>query len=97
MLLPSGIVVANMLTPGFVFKIVKLPNTNPVLISVDCTTTSLVDTTVITVNSVLNVLAPLLADNVDIPITSPIFILAISKDPELDVNKEDNISISPAS
>ena len=96
-LLPSGTVVADILIPGFVFKIVKLPKTKPVLISVDVITTSLDETTVVTVNSALKVLEPLFADNNADPITSPTFIFEISNEPTLDVYNAESISTSPAS
>ena len=50
-----------------------------------------------TVRLVLKVLKPPPADITAEPIISPILILVISKLPELDVNKEESISTSPAS
>ena len=88
---------AEMLTPGFVFSIVKVPSDKPVLISSDCTTTSSDDTILSTINWVIKVLPPLLADKSAVPITSPTLMLAISNEPVLDANKATPISGSLAS
>ena len=91
-LFPSGIVCANILTPGLVFEIVKLPKTIPVFISWDWTIAWLEETIVVTINSVLKVFAPFPAIITADPIMSPTFMFEILKDPTLDTNKDVDIS-----
>ena len=91
-LLPSGTVVADILIPGFKFKIVKLPNTKPVFTSWDWIITWLLETIVVTIKFVLKVLVPPLALITAEPITSPTFILEISNEPTFDVYNAESIS-----
>ena len=74
------------------FSIVKLPRTKPVFTSWDCITTSLEETTVVTIKFVLKVLAPPLTDITAEPIILPTLILEISKEPVLEANNEESIS-----
>ena len=91
-LLLSGTDWLNMLIPGFVFEIVNVPNTKPVLISWDWIIACEVEIIELTVKIVLKVLLPELALINAVPIVSPILIDEIAKEPLSETNNAVDIS-----
>ena len=87
-LFPSGGDWAIMFIPGLVLDIVKVPKTNPVLISFDCIIAWFIEIIELTVRIVLKLRAPPAVLITAEPTVSPTLIVEIAKEPSFEANNE---------